>query len=137
MLHGPEMRAPLPQPRLGSGDANGDRVAPFQHAVERMDGNHHLGRPAPVVAHAQPVADHLLEPADGRLGSSPLRVAGRFLPCRAFVFGDAAQMVVPLRGRSCSKFQPRSGWNGSGDTVLRVKRRKGHPGKLRMLSGCG
>ncbi len=104
------MRAQLPQPRLGSGDANGDRVAPFQHAVERMDGNHHLGRPAPVVAHAQPVADHLLEPADGRLGSSPLRVAGRFLPPRASMLGDALQMAVALCGRGFGRLA----WHGRG-----------------------
>jgi len=30
-----------------------------------------------------------------------------------------------------------SGWNSNGDTVLRVKQEEGHPGKIRMLSGCG
>ena len=32
-----------------------------------MDGDVYLGRPTPVRARAQPVADHLLEPADRRL----------------------------------------------------------------------
>ena len=62
-----------------------------------MDGDIHLGRSTPVRARAQPVTDHLLEPADGRFGLSPLRVAGRFLPGCASVFGDALQVVVPLR----------------------------------------
>ena len=57
-----------------------------------------LGGPAPVRARAQSVADHLLEPADRRLDPGPLRVAGRFLPRRASVSGDAVQMAVALRG---------------------------------------
>jgi hypothetical protein len=38
LLHGPGMRARLPQPRSGLGDADGDRASKFQHAVEDMDG---------------------------------------------------------------------------------------------------
>jgi len=57
-----------------------------------MDGDVHLGRPAPVRARAQPVTDHLLEPADGRLDPRPLRVAGRFLPSRTSVLGDAFRL---------------------------------------------
>ena len=45
---------------------------------------------------APPVADHLLEPLDGRLGPSPVRVAGGFLPRRPSVLGDAAH----IRARS-------------------------------------
>ncbi len=49
-------------------------------------------------ARAQPVANHLLEPAHGRLGPSPLRVAGGFLPGCPSVLGDVLQMAVALRG---------------------------------------
>ncbi len=80
VLHRPEVLAQLPQPRLGLGDADGDRASKLQHAVEGMDGDVHLGRPTLVRARAEPVPDHLLEPADGRLSSGPLRVSGDFLP---------------------------------------------------------
>ena len=46
--------AQLPQSRLGSGDADGDRASKLQHAVERVDGDVHLGRQAPVRAPAHP-----------------------------------------------------------------------------------
>jgi len=45
----------------GSGDADGDRATQFQHTVEGMDGDVHLGRPTPVRARAQTVTDHLLD----------------------------------------------------------------------------
>ncbi len=45
VLHGPGMRAQLPQPRWRSGDADGDRASQVQHAVERVDSDVHLGRP--------------------------------------------------------------------------------------------
>ncbi len=41
-----------PSPGCGSGDADGDRGSQLQHTVERMDGNVHLGRSAPVRARA-------------------------------------------------------------------------------------
>jgi len=104
VLHGPGVRAQLPSPRLWSGGADGDRASKLQHTVEGMDGDVHLGRPPLVRARAQPVTDDLLEPADGRLGSSPLRVAGGFLPGRASVLGDALQMAVALRGRGRGRF---------------------------------
>jgi len=85
-----------------------------------MDGDVHLGRATLVRARAQPVADHLLEPADGRLGASPRRVAGRFLPGRPPVFGDALQVTVPLRGRSWRRFRRRSRWKASGGAVSAV-----------------
>jgi len=45
VLHGPGVRAQLPPPRLWSGDAGGNRASKFQHAVEDMDRDVHLGRP--------------------------------------------------------------------------------------------
>jgi len=39
-----------PSPGCSSGDADGDRASKLQHAVERMDGDVHLGRPATVRA---------------------------------------------------------------------------------------
>ena len=67
-----------------------------------------------------PVADHLLEAADGRLSPGADGVAGCLLPSRSAVLGDELQMAVPLRGRSCPRFQPRSGWNGSVGVVSAV-----------------
>ena len=61
-----------PNSRLGSCDADGVRASEFQHAVQGMNGDVHLGRLTPVRARAQPVTDHALEPADGGLG--PARV---------------------------------------------------------------
>src|SRR4051812_50208243 len=46
---------------------------------------------------AQPVADHLLPPADGGLGPGSSRVSGRFLPSHAPVLGDVPEMAVALR----------------------------------------
>ncbi len=82
-----------PSPGCCSSDADEDQASQFQHAVERMDGDVHLGRPTPIRARAQPVADDQLEPADGRFGPGPLRVAGRFLPSGSPVFGDAVWPV--------------------------------------------
>jgi len=49
--HGEQMcRRSCPSPARRSGDADGDRASQVQHAVERMDGHVHLGRPAPVRA---------------------------------------------------------------------------------------
>jgi len=56
-----------PSPGCGSGNADRDWASQPQHAVERMDGDVHLGRPAPVRARAQPVADDLLGSPDARL----------------------------------------------------------------------
>ena len=82
-------RRSYPIPTRGSGNADGDRASKLRHAVERMDGDVHLGRATFVRARAQPVTDHLLEPADGGLCPGSLRVAGRFLPGCASVLGDA------------------------------------------------
>ena len=38
-------RRTYPYPVLGSCDADGLRTSQLQHAVQRMDGNLHLGRP--------------------------------------------------------------------------------------------
>ena len=76
----------------------------LQHTVEGMDGDVHLGRPALVRARAQSITDHLLEPADGSLGSSPDGVSGRFLPGRAAVLSDNLQVAVPLCGLGLSRF---------------------------------
>ncbi len=86
-------------PCLHSGDADGVRASQVRHAVERVDGDVHLSCPALVRARAQPVAGHLLEPADRGFGSSANGVAGCFLPSRAAVLGNALQMTVLLRGR--------------------------------------
>src|SRR3954447_19031995 len=50
-------------PGLVLGDADADRASQFQHTVESMDGDVRLGRTTLVCARAQPIADHLLEPA--------------------------------------------------------------------------
>src|SRR3954468_4571713 len=68
-----------------------------QHAVEGVDGDVHLGRPTLVRMRAQPVADHLLPPADGGLGPGSFRVSGRSLPSHASVLlGDVLEMAVAL-----------------------------------------
>ena len=72
----------------------------FQHAVRGMDGNVHLGRPTLVRAAAQPVTDHLLEPANGGFYPGSDVVAGRLLPSCSSVLGDALQMAVPLCWRA-------------------------------------
>ena len=51
-----------PYPVLGSCDADGLRASQLEHAVQRMNGNVHLGCPTLIRAGAQPVTDHLLEP---------------------------------------------------------------------------
>ncbi len=68
-----------------------------------MDGNIHLGRPTLVRAGAQPVTDHLFEPADGGFDAGAGGVAGRLLPGRSSVLGDALQMAVPLRWRGVGR----------------------------------
>jgi len=60
----------------------------FQRAVEDMDSDLHLGRPALVRARAQPVTNHLLEARHTRLGSGALDVAWRCLSGHAAVLGD-------------------------------------------------
>jgi len=45
VLHRPGGGRSCPRPRLWSGDADEDRASELQHAVERADGNVHLGRP--------------------------------------------------------------------------------------------
>jgi len=104
VLHRSEVWALLPQPRLGSGGADGDRASKLQHTVEGMDSDVHLDRPILVRVRAQPVTDDLFEPADGRLGSGPFRVSGGFLPGCPPVLGDALQMVIPLCGCDLSCF---------------------------------
>jgi len=81
-------------------DADGDRTSQFQHTVESMDSDVHLGRTTLVRARAQLIADHLVEPAHGSLGSGTDGVAGDFLPSRSSVLGDELQMAIALRGNS-------------------------------------
>ncbi len=83
---------------MGSGGADVVRASEFRHAVERVDGDVHLGRAPFVRARVQLIADHLLEPADCGLGSRPCRVAGRLLPGHAPVPGNVLEMAVALRG---------------------------------------
>src|SRR5215207_7593388 len=99
VVHGSGTWTQLPQPRLGSSDADIVRASELQHAVKRMDGDVHLGRPTLVRARAQPVADHLFPPPDGGLGSSAFVVPGPLLPSHAPVLGDALEMAVALRRR--------------------------------------
>src|SRR3954447_12531469 len=75
-----------------------------------MDGNLHLGDPTLIRAGAQPVTDHLFEPADSGFDADTGVVAGRLLPSRSSVLGDALQMVVPL----CWRALPRLAWHGHG-----------------------
>src|SRR4051794_8985125 len=82
-----------PRPRPGSGDADVIRASQLQHAVERLGGDCHLGRPTLVRARAQPVADHPLPPRDGGLGPGPLRVPGRLLPAHPAVRGDEPEVA--------------------------------------------
>ena len=53
---------------LRSGDADGVLASKAQHAVQSMDDDVHLGWLTLSRMRAQLVADHLLEPADSRLG---------------------------------------------------------------------
>ena len=76
VVHGSGTWTQLPQPRLGSSNADIARASELQHAVERMDGDVHLGRPTLVRVRAQPVADHLFPPPDGGLGPSAFVVPG-------------------------------------------------------------
>src|SRR4051794_41897520 len=86
----------LPPTRSGSGEADIARASQVQHTIEDVGGDIHLGRPTLVRMRAQPVADHLLPPADGGLGPGSSRVSGRFLPSHAPVLGDVPEMAVAL-----------------------------------------
>src|SRR4051795_8934523 len=99
-----------PLPRSGSCNADGLRAPQLEHAVEGVDGNVHLGRPTLVRAGAQPVTDHLLEPADSGFDAGTGGVAGRLLPGRSSVLGDALQVAVPL----CRRRLGRLAWHGRG-----------------------
>src|SRR3954471_8204008 len=88
VLHGSVEAAHSPLPRSGSCDADGLRASQLQHAVQRMDGNLHLGRPTLVRAGAQPVTDHLFEPAHGGLDPGANVVSGGLLPSHAAHLGD-------------------------------------------------
>ncbi len=50
-----------PSSDRGSNDANGVRASQLQHAVEDVNSDVDLGRPALVRVRAQAVADHLFE----------------------------------------------------------------------------
>jgi hypothetical protein len=75
-----------------------------------MDGNVHLNRPTLVRAGAQPVTDHLFEPAHGGFDAGSAVVAGRLLLGRSSMLGDALQMSVPLRRRRLGRLA----WHGRG-----------------------
>jgi hypothetical protein len=53
-----------------------------------MNGNVHLNRPTLVRAGAQPVTDHLFEPAHGGLGSGADVLPGGLLPAHAAHLGE-------------------------------------------------
>ena len=63
-----------PYPASGLGCVDVVRASQVQHAIEHVDGNVHLGRPALIRMRAQPVADHLFPPADGGLGPGAFRL---------------------------------------------------------------
>lgn len=86
------------------GDADGNRAYQFQHTAESMNDDVRLGRTPLVCTRAQPIADYLLEPADGSLGSSTDGVAGSFLPSRSSMLSDELQMAIPLCGNSLGRF---------------------------------
>jgi hypothetical protein len=86
-----------PGPRLRSGDADGVRAPEFQHAVEAMDSDAHLGCLTLVRVQAEAVTDHLFEARDARLGFGPPSVAGCLLPSRAAVLGNVLEVAVALR----------------------------------------
>src|SRR5829696_2291922 len=98
-VHGSGTWTRLPQPRPGSSDADIVRASELQHAVERMNGDVHLGRPTLVRVRAQPVADHLFPPPDGGLGPSAFGVPGPLLPSHAPVLSDTLEMAVARRRR--------------------------------------
>lgn len=75
VVRGSGVWAHWPQPRPGSGGADVIRASEFRHAVEGVGGDRHLGRPALVLARAQPAADHLLPSPDRGLGFRAPRVA--------------------------------------------------------------
>src|SRR3954464_10119668 len=75
-----------------------------------MDGNVHLGRPTLVRAAAQPITDHLFEPADGSFDAGSDGEARCLLPGRSSVLGDALQVTIPLRWRALCRLA----WNGRG-----------------------
>ncbi len=88
----------------GSGDTDGVRASKLEHAVEDVNSDVYLGRPAPVRVRAQPVTDHLLEARHRSLGSGALGVAGRSLPGHAAVFGNMLEVTghaVWARSRPC------------------------------------
>jgi len=68
-----------------------------------MSSDVHLGCAALIHTRAQPIPDHLFEPADRRFGSGSLRAAGRLLPRHAPVLGDVLEMAVALRGRGLGR----------------------------------
>jgi len=68
----------------------------IQHAVERVDGNRHLGRPALVRMRTQLVADHLFPSVHGGFDPGAPVVSRRVLPRHAPVLGDVLDVAVPL-----------------------------------------
>ncbi len=110
-----------PGPIECHGDADGARASEVQHAVEDMDGDLDLGRPASVGVRAQCVADHPLQPRHGRLGPGTLGVAGGRLPSHAAVLGDGAKVAVALRGRGLGRLaRHRGGARRHDDGGVRV-----------------
>ena len=114
-----------PSPVRGSGDADGDRAFQLQHTVERVDGDVHLGRPTLIRARAQPVADHLLEPADGRLDPGSLRLAERFLPGRGARRHDDRRLGVALGDRGENAY-----WSYARLTVTKLCKQRDFPDGL-------
>jgi hypothetical protein len=98
LLHGSTRSLQRLHPLLSSFDADGDRVSQLQHPIQDMDGHGNLGGATPVLAEAQPIADHLFVTPDDGLDPAARVVARRLLPSHPPSFGDALEMAVALRG---------------------------------------
>src|SRR4051794_38934075 len=92
VLHGSGSRAHWPLPRPGSSGADVIRASERQHAVEDLDRHVHLGGPTLIGVRAQPVADHLLEPAHVGLGPGARVVPRGLLPAHPALLGDELQV---------------------------------------------
>src|SRR4051794_29310917 len=76
-----------PDPRPGSRDADGLRVAELEHAVQGTNGDGHLDRLTTVRARAESIADHPLVAGHRRLGQRAAVIAGCLLPAQAAMLG--------------------------------------------------
>src|SRR5688500_17931792 len=81
-----------PDPCSGSCDADVVRAPELEHAVQRVGGDAHFGRLAPIGLRAQPVADDALPARHVGLHQSAPVVPRGPLPAHAAALGDASEM---------------------------------------------